>query len=345
MKPPAFVGGLQRLADEGSDALKRKDFETASLKFHEILEADPSQSGARVGYALSEIALGRDPMALSVILDGLARDGGDPDLHELLGDLRNREERVEDALEAWREAFRLSPNDRLREKILKGEREQHAGRDYSFSAAPHFNVRFDGNLDPALAEAVGDFLETKYRDLSDTFRHAPPQPITVLLYPDREFRDVTQAPEWVGGLYDGKIRVPLGGIRRLDPRACAVLTHELAHAVIYSKTRGNCPRWIHEGLAQRAEGREISRADRVRIERLFEASDPAAWDGRGFSYPAALSLTRYLEGLRDFQSIVQLLDRMGDGKDLDAALQDVYGVTYGELCRRWARDLTSANPR
>ena len=44
-----------------------------------------------------------------------------------------REERVQDALGAWRRAFALSPDDRLRDKILKAERELHVGRGYELS--------------------------------------------------------------------------------------------------------------------------------------------------------------------------------------------------------------------
>jgi hypothetical protein len=173
--------------------------------------------------------------------------------------------------------------------------------------------------------------------LSDRFRHAPPQPITVQLYPEQQFRDVTQSPDWVGGLYDGKIRVPLGGLNRLHRRAQEVLTHELTHAVVHSKTRGNCPRWLHEGLAQIAEDRPLPRSQREAIAGRLAAGNPAAWDSEGFSYPMALSLTRYLESRQGFDAVVYLLQLLGEGASLDGALRTVYGQDYAELCREWAR--------
>jgi tetratricopeptide (TPR) repeat protein len=135
-------------------AFLRRDFETASSRFERAFNLDPSLGVARAGYARSEMALGRDERALPVVLDGLVRDPGSADLHEVLGDLRNQEEQVEDALRSWREAFRIAPGDRLREKILKGERELHAGRDYAFSAAPHFNLRYDGTIDSELSTEI-----------------------------------------------------------------------------------------------------------------------------------------------------------------------------------------------
>jgi hypothetical protein len=307
-------------------------------------EAEPDAQLPRVGHAVSLLALGEDRMALSVILEGLAWDPRQPQLLELLGDVRNREDLVQDALRSWREAFRQAPSDRLREKIEKAERELHAGRDYSFSTTAHFNVRYDGKIDGPLADAVMAELEQAYWTIADMLSHTPPQPITVVLYPSREFRDVTQAPEWVGGLYDGKIRVPLGGLRRLDPAATRVLRHELTHAVVHSKTRGNCPRWLHEGLAQIAEPRDLSPTESRAVAERVLHGDPSEWEAGGFSYPLALALTRYLESRRGLAGLERTLTLLGEGAAVDAALTEVYGEDQAGLSRSWAAALADERP-
>lgn len=324
---------------QGREALDRREYEFASSRFLEALDADPRLSQARVGYALSQLAIGHDGLALSVVHEGLALDPDNAHLHELLGDLRDREERVGEALESWKAAFALEPSDRLREKILKAGRELHAGGDFAFSTTSHFNVRYNAAVDRELASAVVDYLEQQYWVLSDLFRHAPPQPITVLLYPTRQFRDVTLSPDSVAGVYDGKIRVPLGGLDRIGPQAQGVLAHELAHAVVFSKTRGNCPRWLHEGLAQLAENRRLDEQELRAVARLLGEGEPADWESRGFSYPAALSLTRYLETRRGIDGLADLLDHLARGEKLDDALERVYGEDHAVLCRRWAREL------
>jgi tetratricopeptide (TPR) repeat protein len=322
--------------NEGNAALAARDFDRAAMRFYDVIQAEPDAPGPRIGYAAAEMAQGRDAMALPVILDGLVRDPGVADLHEILGDLRDREERVDEALASWREAFRLDPSDRVRERIVKAERELAAGRNYAFSAAAHFTLRYDGALDQDLVASVTDFLEDRFRELTQAYRHAPSQPITVLLYPKQAFRDVTQAGAEVAGLYDGKIRVPLGGLSQLDPGAKRVLTHELTHAIVQSKTRGNCPRWLHEGLAQGAEPRSPRRGDAAALARTVRRDDPATWPDASFSYAAALSLTRFLEARRGTDLLVSLLDRLGDGESLDAALSALYGATYAELASEWA---------
>jgi hypothetical protein len=233
----------------------------------------------------------------------------------------------------------------VQEKIEKAERELQAGRDYAFSTAPHFNVRYGDGMDPGLAAEIVDYLEDRYWILADALVHAPEQPITVLLYPEQAFRDVTGAPEQVAGLYDGKIRVPLGGITRIDPRSSRLLTHELTHAVVRSKTRGNCPRWLHEGLAQRFEGRTVSRADHKEILKILEGIDPSRWESKGFSYPAALSFVRYLESLLDIDGLVMVLDRLSQGESIEEALRLVYNLDSGELHRLWSEELIQESDR
>lgn len=326
---------------DGNTALMARDFDRAALAFHAVIEAAPDLADARVGYALAEIAVGRDTMALPVVLDGLVRQPEAADLHEILGVLRDREERVDDALASWREAFRLKPSDRLRERIVKAERELTAGRSYAYSAAAHFTVKYDGALDQDLVASLTDFLEDRFSDLTRIYRHAPSQPITVLLYPRQAFRDVTQAGTEVAGLYDGKIRVPMGGLKRFDRDAERVLTHELTHAIVQSKSRGNCPRWLHEGLAQIAEARPLRRADGAALARSVRADAPATWPDATFTYPAALSLTRFLEARRDFDLLVALLARLGDGESVDDALQALYGASYEELAAAWAASLVA----
>ncbi len=324
---------------EGKAALEARDFETAAERFLAVIREEPRFPPARVGYAISVFAMNRDSLALSVILEGLSLDPDSPDLHEVLGDLRNREERVEDALRSWERAFKLAPNDRLRDKIEKARRELSAGGEYRFSTAPHFNLRYGEGIDPRLAAEIVDYLEDRYWYLAGELDHAPERPITVLLYPEQAFRDVTRAPEQVAGLFDGKIRVPLGGLTRIDSRARRLLVHELTHAVLQSKTRGNCPRWLHEGLAQRFEGRVLTRADRQGIRKLFQGIAPHRWESKEFSYPAALSLVLFLEHDRGLDGLVELLDRLGAGDTLDQALETVFRLDYAALCRSWYEEM------
>ena len=330
---------LAEWVEEAVAAFLAGDYEMASSRSYQALQIDPDLHPLRTYYTVSEMQLGRDGSALSAILDGLARDPQRADFHELLGDLRDREERVEDALDSWRRAFRLAPNDRLRTKIFKAERDLEASWGFDLFRTSHFTVRYDGAVDKELAGAVMDHLEEQYRELGGLYSHSPGQPITVLLYANRQFRDVTQTADWVGGLYDGKIRVPLGGLSHLTSRAERLLIHELTHAVVHSKSRGRCPRWLQEGLAQWSEGKRLTPAERAWVVEQLRGKDAAEWEADGLSYAMSLSLTSYLESRRGFGGVASLLALLGDGIETDEAFRQTYGEGYAAVCRGWARSL------
>jgi len=337
--PDRSGGEIRASLLEAKEALERRDYEMASSRFWSLIQDRPDLYTARVGYAVSQIGLENDGLALSVVLDGISREPDRPELYVLLGQLRYREDRLDDALRAWTHAFELAPTDDLRDLLIKVERELRTSQDYDFSASTHFNLHYDDSVDLELAHSVLDYLEEQYWVITQRLRHSPAQPITVQLLPTRDFRDVTQAPEWVGGLYDGKIRVPLGGLTRLTPDAKRVLVHELTHAVIHSKSRGGAPRWLHEGLAQMAEGKQVLRSELQAIGEVLRTTRPDQWGEIPFSYSRALSLTDFLARRSGYDRLVEVLDRIGRGADPDQALRDVYGQSHGELCKVWGREV------
>jgi len=344
MDPPTEAA-LREDLREAHEALERREYEEAAAGFLALLDRNPKLYTARVGYAVSQIGLDHDGLALSIVLDGISREPERPELYVLLGQLRYREDRLEDARRAFSRAFELAPTDELRDLLIKVERELHASRSYDLSSSAHFNLRYDGSVDLDLARAMLDHLEQQYWTVTDLLRHTPSQPISVQLLTREQFRDVTQAPDWAGGIYDGKIRLPLGGLSRLTPDAKRVLVHELTHAVIHSKSRGAAPRWLHEGVAQMAEGRKVLPSETAAIAKELEGLPPERLADLPFSYPRSLSLVQYLAGRSGFDSLVEVLDRIGRGADPERALREVYGQGYAALAQAWTRALEQDRAR
>ena len=65
-----------------------------------------------------------------------------------------------------------------------------------------------------------------------------------------------------------------------------------------------------------------------------------SWDAERFSYPMALSLTLHLESRQGFGGLVLLLELLGDGAELDAALLQLYRQDYAAICKQWQKDLS-----
>ena len=88
-------------------------------------------------------------------------------------------------------------------------------------------------------------------------RDYPSSPITVVLYTLEHFRDITRSPQWAGGMFDGKIRVPVPGALERPDEFQRVLTHEFTHALIWTLAPRGVPTWLNEGLAVLFEGRNL----------------------------------------------------------------------------------------
>ena len=115
-------------------------------------------------------------------------------------------------------------------------------------------MRYYGGAAPELAREILQLLEQDFQSTQTLLDYSPPEPIAVVLYTNEAFLDVTRAPNWVNGLNDGRIRVPVQGLDSVTPDLAHVLKHELAHSFISLKTRDHAPVWVQEGIAQWVEG-------------------------------------------------------------------------------------------
>ncbi len=324
----------------GGRALKARDHDAAVTRFREALTYDPKDAAAQVGLAAAYFRQGQDIFARSTLERALLDHPDNPALHALLGDVYNSQERTEEALQEWQKANELRPEASLQAKIEKLARERSIDSGYRQSEAPHFTMKYDGDRAGAdLGSQILEYLEGQYRTLQTRFDHYPLQPIVVIVYPQKQFYEATQADANVGGLFDGKIRVPIGGLRQITAGARRVLLHELVHAFIAGKSRGTAPRWLHEGLAQRIEGRTTPTATGVTLAKEFDALERKESWGLAFTYASALSFVEWLDERLGFASLVDVLEVTGQGIPPETAFEQVTRYTLGELRRAWGEDL------
>jgi hypothetical protein len=172
-----------------------------------------------------------------------------------------------------------------------------------------------------------------------------PGPQIVVLYAGRSYFSLVSVPDWVSGVYDGKIRVCVEPREDAERALSAVLTHELAHALIRQSSRDRAPGWLHEGLSQWWEGRRLPRRDlksvlgtkaAQSIEAL-EASFRQKLDRAAArsSYATALSLVEYLMAIRGEGVVACVLEGQGAGTAFSDSLRQETGLTPGELYRQW----------
>ena len=162
------------------------------------------------------------------------------------------------ALALWRRALELEPaNATLKDLIAKAERELPVESKMDKGYSSMFDISYDAELPPGLSAEVLDALESAFNSVGSDLGLFPTTRIPVLLYTKSDYSSVTVGPDWSGGLYDGKIRLPVGGLSKMTPQMRSILFHEFTHVLVAELTHGNIPTWLNEGLAQIEERREF----------------------------------------------------------------------------------------
>lgn len=349
---PAFRQNAARcLTDLGDAHRAARRFEAAARDYHEAGGLTPDDPRPQVfeGLALHEALRDRDAVG---VLEPVVRRW--PDLavaHELLARALYRLGENARAIERWERAVALEPgNEQARAALERARREEsvEGGLVVDLGAA-HFSIKYDGAQDLALGRQVAQVLEAAHADVGALLGgRYPSAEVAVVIYPGRTFRATTGAHGWVAGLYDGKIRVPAGGLSRAPAHEVRrVLTHEYAHALLRAVGGPRVPAWLHEGFAQLAEGRPRADAREAlagaappplaRLATSFAAeSDPAT--ARAL-YAAACDLVYDLVGRGGAPLLGDLLDRLRRDDPLDDALRAVYGLSLDELDQAWRATL------
>jgi hypothetical protein len=184
-------------------------------------------------------------------------------------------------------------------------------------------------------------LESKYEELSSQFGISP-RNITVVLYTEQAFQDVTQSPSWTSALNDGRIRIPISGLTSVTPELARILGHELTHSFINQLSHGRCPQWLNEGIAQLMEPRTAAPYGAT-LARLYAGNHEVPLnllegsfmnlEGReaSMAYVQSLAVTEYLRDTFGMDDIRRILERIGDGASTESALQSTVHCSYASL--------------
>lgn len=226
---------------------------------------------------------------------------------------------------------------------------------YGSYRSEHFEVRYPPDTGEAYARGVAQVLEEERRRLAHWIPKPGSKPIEVHLFPMRAFLSTFgQGDISVLGIFDGKVRVPFAELRSLHPKLVAILSHELAHALIAAATGDQAPHWLQEGLAQHTEmgiKRRNPLPALVRDKRSlsFPAINPVL---RGFAEPQLVELAyseaawavHFIEARFGVQAIHRLLDAFAAGRTTEQAVQEACGLSPAELDRELWKWGTSDAP-
>jgi tetratricopeptide (TPR) repeat protein len=284
----------------------------------------------------------------SDLLDRARRLAPDsPDVAKLSGWVDYGLNRLPQAVEEWKRAQQLRPDPEVASALERAERDAQVETNFEEGVSAHFVLRYDGSAAPDLARAVLNDLENDFASMVSLFDYTPAEPVAVILYTNQDFADITRAPAWVGAINDGRIRVPVQGVLAVTPELASDLRHELAHSFISQKTHGNCAIWLHEGIAQWAEGKR-SKDDAALLVDLYDRHDDpslAALEKSWLAMPADVARISYGWSLATVEAIVdagttedldRLLDALASGSSTEGAVRSVLHDNYADLNRSTA---------
>lgn len=334
------------LAEIGGGYLRRGDSGRAIELLGEAYALDEGN-----GAALAELTLAyarQEDLEAAAFYLRLAEDrgGGTPATYASIGEFFYDRHRLEEAAAAWGEAARLGGQDpELLRRLARSRDELAAARGQRSLSSENFAIFAEPAIPDSLLRRAADDLEAAHRTQAAFFGAPLSRSQVVVLYGGRSYFALASVPDWVSGVYDGKIRVALRAHAEDSAALAEVLAHELAHALMRQASGDRAPAWLHEGVAQWLEGRRISREE-VRAEMRrhgartideLEGRFPGAMDraqARAL-YAQSLSLLQYLVAQRGEGAVTCLVARLREGDSFPEALRAETGLAVHDLFAGW----------
>lgn len=337
-------------AEAGRQLVQGRRFKEAVKLLEEAQGFDDSERSYWVlrGYAL--LRLQQYDEAEVELLE--AQGMGEPEarIDYLLGQIYYDTDRMYEALDTLEAAASSAPDDHeITQMLEKVRRELSVEREMEKEYGGHFVISFEGGRNAAIGGQVLDALEEAYNWVGSRLDHYPEQRIPVILYSRRQFGELTDSPQWAGGLYDGKIRLPVGGMTSVDAPVRGLLYHEYMHVVVRDMTGGNVPTWLNEGLAEMAERQVVERAlvalpdarqhdallPLTTLEHSFGKFDGAQ---AALAYEQSYAVVRFLVEGYGWHMLHDLLLALGERLPIAQAVDRVFGIydlDYRTLEERW----------
>ncbi len=268
---------------------------------------------------------------------------------ELLGEIENLQQNFKGAENYYKQSYLVNPSPRVRQKIEQLQKENSVEKNLDTDDEEHFIIKYRKGEQGYEGYWLKNLLREAYRQISQDFGSYFNHKTAVLFYSGNEFHDVTGQSLWIGGLYDGKIRLPAyhQGFRELDLRAAAV--HEMTHAFVAFLSGMRAPAWIHEGLAEYEQNKvqpvdTAVFAEAVRTKALMPMSrllsenlqidkmDPLEV---ALFYQEVFALVSYMVERFQMYRMKEILLKFKEGKPAEQAIEEELGISTSQLENEW----------
>jgi tetratricopeptide (TPR) repeat protein len=320
----------------GLNAFQEGDYEAALSHFKQV-EGEP---GALASLGVTYYKLGQYGNARVYLERSLAAGLNEFMARKFLALAHYKLDDLEESVRYAEAALAMKHEPDLKTFLERVRREQETQTYRVDEETLHFRVVFDGYEHGSISRDVLGILEDAYRHAGRELDYFPEEPVTVVIYTEKDFFDITMLPAWTAGAFDGKIRLPIRGMDEItDITLEHVLYHEYVHALVESITH-RVPLWLNEGLAEYLVPRDYF----VRIGQLI----PLRSLERGFPLGDQRQMTiAYMESYSAVSELVEryglarfkeMLFALGEGKDLNGAFSSAFFITYDDFVSTWGKE-------
>jgi tetratricopeptide (TPR) repeat protein len=212
--------------------------------------------------------------ALEQMQAAIAKYPRDANVLILAGLAAYRADQLHAALDYWKQALDIAPNDHLQAVYDRVKREAAADHSGDKLYGIHVELRYEGEALPAdTARAILAALDDDYTRIAGQLGCRSDERIVAIVQSREDYLRTTGAAEWSGGQYDGRIHVAWTTGTDIGPEMQRALAHELVHACLTSIPSGPTPwpAWLQEGLAQKLSGDTLPAGVRTQLDQLAQA--------------------------------------------------------------------------
>lgn len=352
LSEPAQISNMIAIAylGQGYQLLAMREFQAARDSFR--LGRSYNEDDLRLwqGEAMTFYMQGKYSEAVSLLNQSIGIDPQNPEVYWLLGKAYYAEGRMPEAIDALQRSLEHGGGEDVALFLDKVRREWQVEKEMQEEHRGHFQLSFvDGEYAADLASDILETLEDAYVEVGSDLAYYPDVRVPVLLYSHREYADVTRSPHWSGAVYDGKIRLPLAGMRSVTKPFMATLYHEYMHVLVHFMAGRNVPAWLNEGLAE-ISGRRINAVSLIDLTEAAESGQLLDWTTleKPFSglpaarvrlaYEQSHSLAFFMVDRYGWYNMAELLESLGKQQEWVAAVADVYreyGLDWPAIQNEW----------
>jgi hypothetical protein len=226
--------------------------------------AGVSAQTVAVAQKASDLISSSRPQKALELLEPELKIHRDPGLLALAGVAAWRSDDPRSALEYLRASLDLTPSPEVDKIYRQVERESKNDQSNDRLFGLRVLLRYESSIVPTdTARQMTTVLDQEFIRISQQLGCNAEERVIAIVQSRDAFRKSTDAAEWAGGLFDGKIRVPVFDPKVLDRSMLRSLAHETTHACL--TMLGHWPAWLQEGIAQKLSGDTLTAAQMKQI--------------------------------------------------------------------------------